>query len=148
MVNNSINKGNATEKVQTQNKSKLKGLFDEIDKKKKKNIKNYNNNKIPDRINFDPERNNTKPTKPDFSTQIIENGIIGLSLNTSQQYKGLINFGNICYSNVVMQCIIALKEFVSMLNIIFKKIEDLDNIEKEYPVLCNLVRIMNYYNSK
>ncbi len=136
-------------------KSKLKGLFDEIDETKNKKAKinrksgtNYVNKNLKTTKNEeDPSKYKTKPTKPDFSQQFIESGMIGINLNlhNSAQYKGLTNFGNICYSNVVMQCLIALKEFVTMLNSVFKQIEEEDNLEKDYPVLFNLVKIMNYY---
>jgi hypothetical protein len=137
-------------------KSKLKGLFDEMDSSKKKSkgkgSKNDKNGNLVSsyriKTEVDPSKYKTKPTKPDFSAQIIESGITGLNLNSEIQYKGLTNYGNICYSNVIMQCVIGLKEFVNMLNIIFKKMEDLDNIENEYPVLFNLVKIMNYYQSR
>ena len=145
------NNTNNTNITKDTGKSKLKGLFEQIDlkKPKKKNTitdKNLKNKK--ERINYDIEYK-TKPTKPDFTAQFIESGMIGLNLssNSNNQYKGLTNFGNICYSNVVMQCLISLKEFLSMLNIIFKKMEELDNIQNDYPVLYNLVKIMSYYQS-
>lgn len=143
-----------------ESKSKLKGLFDEIDSNKKKskikgkasssgNGKSTSSSSYRIKTEVDPEKYKTKPTKPDFTKQILESGITGLNIG-EMQYKGLTNFGNICYSNVIMQCLIGLKEFVSMLNIIFKKMEDLEDIEieKEYKVLYNLVKIMNYYQSR
>lgn len=138
------------------NKGKLKNLFDQIDNenKKLKLNKNKKNEKTKIISNSNSNKNSqdnsekykTKPTKPDFTQQFIEHGILGLNLkDESNQYKGLINFGNICYSNVTIQCLNALKEFVYMLNTIYKRIEDLDKIDSDYPVLCNLVKIMNYY---
>lgn len=147
-----------------ESKSKLKGLFDEIDSNKKKTklkckvkasssgngvSSSSSSSSYRIKAEVDPEKYKTKPTKPDFTKQILESGITGLNIG-EMQYKGLTNFGNICYSNVIMQCLIGLKEFVSMLNIIFKKMEDLEDIEieKEYKVLYNLVKIMNYYQSR
>lgn len=119
-------------------KKNLKGLFDEMDAEKYKSKKNKNG------VN-----GKTKATKPDFPSEIqsVQNGIYGMGLTSSNQYKGLTNYGNTCYSNVVMQCLISLKEFHNMLNTLFKKIEDFDTIEYDYPILFNLVKIMNYYQS-
>jgi ubiquitin C-terminal hydrolase len=114
-------------------KSKLKGLFDDIDKSKKK---------LGQGKKTDDEKFKTKPTKPNFDT------IIGISNKGSTQYKGLTNYGNICYSNVVMQCLNALKEFSSLLKEIFTTIEDLDSIEEDYPILYNMVKLISLYESK
>jgi ubiquitin C-terminal hydrolase len=111
-------------------KSKLKGLFDSMDNKRK-----------GQGIKTEEEKFKTKPTKPIFD------GVTGLNTN-SNQYKGLINYGNICYSNVVMQCLVALKEFIQMLKNIFIKIEDIDNNENDYPILYNIVKAAYFYESK
>jgi ubiquitin C-terminal hydrolase len=164
-----------TENIQLDTpKNKLKDLFSEIDKEKKpkpKNITTSNKNnysantsKISDlkksnkvkEKEYEDTVKKTKPTKPDFSQQFIDSGIsgpIGLSKknsNESMQYKGLTNFGNICYSNVVIQCLIALKEFVQMLNTIFDKLQDVDGLDmnKNFPVLSHIVKIQNYYDVK
>jgi ubiquitin C-terminal hydrolase len=76
------------------------------------------------------------------------------------QYKGLNNYGNMCYSNVIMQCMVSIEEFVLMLNSINDKIEseeDLffsnkiksenNDIPFRYPMLFNLVKTMNFYKS-
>jgi ubiquitin C-terminal hydrolase len=156
-------------------KHKLKDLFKDIDQENKtkkitrKNNTAKSNNNIEDEFKnskstktsktkniqkeYDDTIKKTKPTKPDFTQQYIDNGIIGLkqknTYESSIQYKGLINFGNICYSNVVIQCLIALNEFVVMLKTIFNKLEDLDgiDIDKTFPVLSNLVKIQNFYES-
>ena len=73
-------------------------------------------------------------------------------------YKGLNNYGNMCYSNVIMQSLVSIEEFVEMLNQIYNKIEsetefflynDTMNLDLsfKYPVICNLVKIMNFYKS-
>ncbi len=63
-----------------------------------------------------------------------------------------------CYSNVIMQCLVSIDEFVFMLNSINDKIESEEDIffsnknEKcdiafRYPILFNLVKTMNFYKS-
>jgi ubiquitin C-terminal hydrolase len=111
-------------------KSKLKGLFDDMDKKKQRKGQG---------IKLEEEKYKTKPTKPNF-----QNHIIGVGNN---QYKGLNNNGNICYSNVVMQCLVALKEFTTMLKNIFEKVENNDSVISDYPMLYNLVKVMTFYES-
>jgi ubiquitin C-terminal hydrolase len=112
-------------------KSKLKGLFDDIDKKRQRKGQG---------IKTEEEKYKTKPTKPNFG-----NPMVGVGNN---QYKGLNNYGNICYSNVVMQCLVALKEFTNMLKNFFDKVEDLDSIMSDYPMLYNLVKVATFYESK
>jgi ubiquitin C-terminal hydrolase len=139
-----------TEPIQ-QPKNKLKMLFDEIDTEKKKIQKSKKSNLNKNQITKEDEKFKTKPTKPDFSQQIqinkVQKGISNIFLNNSTQYKGLNNYGNICYSNVVMQSLMGVFEFSQMLNAYFKKIEDLDSIEDEFPIFYNLVKIMSYYKS-
>lgn len=164
-VQSNLNSANLNEITTQPVKHKLKDMFNEMDKKKstrpktakKKlevNVDSKGKKIIKEKIDIDvdPSRFKTKPTKPDFSSQmevkILEKGVVGLNLTNSSQYKGLTNFGNICYSNVVLQCLIGLKEFHQMLNFVFKKIEDFDNIDSDYPMLFNLVKIMNYYQVK
>jgi len=118
----------------------LKSLLAEMDlnDKKKKKKQNLGNN-----------RNKPGPTKPKFVD--FNNDIVGLGKTSTSMisaFKGLTNYGNICYSNVVMQCLISLKEFVNMLNVVFSKIEAEDDIDKTFPILYNLVKIMSFYNSK
>jgi ubiquitin C-terminal hydrolase len=115
-------------------KSKLKGLFDQMDLGKKKQGQG---------IKTDEEKYKTKPTKPNFGNT----NVIGIT-KQSTQYKGLINYGNICYSNVVMQCLNGLKEFVNLLKKVFAKVEDFDTIEEDYPILYNMVKLMSFYESK
>ena len=174
---NQVTKRTENLEIET-SKHKLKDLFNTINQEKKTKIKKIprkNDNPVKStnytadefkiskstktsetkniQKDYDDTIKKTKPTKPDFTQQFIENGITGLKQkNTYEnniQYKGLINFGNICYSNVVIQCLIALNEFVVMLKTIFNKLEDLDGIDldKTFPVLSNLVKIQNYYES-
>lgn len=132
-------------------------------------------------MKYDPKT--TKPTKPDFSHQMKEleeskkkNLPVGLNLkgkenkstlaelseknpNFQVSYKGLSNYGNMCYSNVIMQCMVSINEFVEMLNCIYDKVESEDylilnengapaDITFRYPALFNLVKTMNFYESK
>jgi ubiquitin C-terminal hydrolase len=131
-----------TEPIQ-QPKNKLKMLFDEMDTEKKKSQKVKTSNLNKNQITKEDEKYKTKPTKPDF----LQKGISSIFLNNSTQYKGLNNYGNICYSNVVMQSLMGVFEFSQMLNAYFKKIEDLDSTEDEFPIFYNLVKIMSYYKS-
>ncbi len=123
----------------------------------------------------------TKKTKPDFSEKMnIEesqkkNLPVGLKNHSNEnkntlsvlseknpnfqvKYKGLNNYGNMCYSNVIMQCMVSINEFVEMLNSIYDKVESDDylylnengnvsDLSFRYPVLYNLVKTMNYYQS-
>jgi ubiquitin C-terminal hydrolase len=116
-------------------KKGLKGLFDDIDKSKK----------LKQGKKTEEDKYKTKPTKPDFG----KGGIVGISGGSfGAQYKGLTNYGNICYSNVVMQCLNALKEFFTLLKGIFNGVEELDSIEDDYPILYNMVKLMSLYESK
>jgi ubiquitin C-terminal hydrolase len=142
------------------NKGKLKSLFDEMDKQNKyKNEPNKKNSKIPsekitENQKYKDYNFKTKPTKPDFSAQFehfnISQNFSQMQVSQNSNYKGLNNFGNVCYSNVVMQCLISIKEFVDMLNSIHEELESTDSydIPKEFPYLYNLVKIMNYYQIK
>jgi ubiquitin C-terminal hydrolase len=147
------------EKLEIQiSKNKLKDLFNTIDKTKqniKQNNSKQSNKKIDTKKNqkqYEEYEKKTKPTKPDFTQQYLENGLIGLNQKNSfdTQYKGLTNFGNICYSNVVFQCLISLKEFVNMLKDIYEKLIQVEeiNMDKIFPVFSHLVKIQNYYESK
>jgi len=129
-------------------------------------------------MKYDPKT--TKPTKPDFSQQIKDNEEnkkknlpIGLKCKNNENknslaelsvknpnfqvsYKGLNNYGNMCYSNVIMQSMVSIHEFVEMLNSIYDKVEEEKsiftnknkentNISFKYPTLYNLVNTMNFY---
>lgn len=140
-------------------KGKLKNIFDEMDKKTKikkvknesKSIKTNTNTNIKSKDrnykDYSPSKFKTKSTKPDFTEQFIQYGITGLNVKDNQ-YRGLTNFGNICYSNVIMQCLVSIKEFVTLINSIFKQVEDSEEVDQEYPILFNLVKIMSFYQGK
>ena len=149
------------EKIEIQtNKNKLKDLFSSMDKTKHQSKHQVNNSKISTKKSdtkkiqkdYDDYEKKTKPTKPDFSQQFIDNDLIGLNQKNSfeTQYKGLTNFGNICYSNVVFQCLISLREFVDMLKDIYNKLVEVEgiDIDKFFPIFSHLVKIQNYYESK
>jgi ubiquitin C-terminal hydrolase len=137
-------------------KSNLRSLFDEIEidnkkkNKKKGDLHNKNNTKENVANKNGSNIKSTKTTKPkflDMNLEIPGLGIETFSKNKLSVFKGLSNYGNNCYSNVVMQCLISLKEFVSMLNQAFKYVEEDNDAEKQFPIFYNLVKIMNYYNS-
>ena len=96
----------------------LKDLFNEIDNDKKKK---------------------GKKTKPNFDN--IQN-------NINNNFKGLKNFGNSCYSNVVIQILTSINEFLEILNKMYKIIENEDNLMFDYPILSRLQEIISSYKSK
>ena len=96
----------------------LKDLFNEIDNDKKKK---------------------GKKTKPNFDN--IQN-------NINNNFKGLKNFGNSCYSNVVIQILTSINEFLEILNKMYKIIENEDNLMFDYPILSRLQEIIKNYKSK
>ena len=106
----------------------LKGLFDEMDaeKKKKKNKKK--------------ENKNTK-TKPDFSKYANNN-------NSSSDFKGLKNFGNSCYSNVVIQILTSIPEFLNTLYKRYSLVENENDLFFEYPILSRIMEVISNYKSK
>ena len=118
------------EKKENKKKGGLKGLFEEIDaeKKKKKNKKNSDKN---------------KKTKPDFS-KFTENNIN----NFSSDFKGLKNFGNSCYSNVVIQILTSLPEFLRVLSKRYKLVENENDLFLDYPVLSRIIEVISNYKSK
>ena len=108
-------------------KSGLKALFEEMDaeKKKKKNKKQNDINK------------NTK-TKPDFSK----------ISNISSDFKGLKNFGNSCYSNVIIQILTSIPEFINALYKRYTLVENENDLLIDYPILSRIIEIMSNYKSK
>ena len=108
-------------------KSGLKALFEEMDaeKKKKKNKKQNDINK------------NTK-TKPDFSK----------ISNISSDFKGLKNFGNSCYSNVIIQILTSIPEFINALYKRYTVVENENDLLIDYPILSRIIEIMSNYKSK
>ena len=109
-------------------KGGLKGLFEEIaaEKKKKKNKQKKQN-----------DSNNNK-TKPKFSN--ISNG--------SSDFKGLKNFGNSCYSNVIIQILTSIPDFINVLYKRYNLIENEDDLFVDYPILSRVIEIMSNYKSK
>lgn len=113
-----------------------------VDNKKGK-LANLLNNNI---TNIDKK---TAPTKPKFNNNTNTNN--NLNKYSKQAYNGLKNYGNTCYSNVVMQSIITYKEFYYQLEIIVNKLTDkLDQkiIDSIFPALYNLYMSMNFYINK
>lgn len=108
----------------------LKGLFDEIESSKKKK-KNKNKNSTAN--------NQTGKTKPDFNK---------INSNNSSDFKGLKNFGNSCYSNVVMQILTSIPEFLNVLQKRYEIVENEDNLANDYPILYRLTEIISNYKTK
>ncbi len=109
-------------------KGGLKGLFEEIaaEKKKKKNKQKKQN-----------DSNNNK-TKPKFSN----------ISNASSDFKGLKNFGNSCYSNVIIQILTSIPDFINVLYKRYNLIENEDDLFVDYPILSRVIEIMSNYKSK
>ena len=117
-------------KNNNENKKKggLKGLFDEMDAEKKKKKKKKKENK------------NIK-TKPDFSKYSNNN-------NSSYDFKGLKNFGNSCYSNVVIQILTSIPEFLNTLYKRYSLVENENDLLFEYPILSRIMEVISNYKSK
>ena len=77
-----------TNKEARAKKSGLAGLIEDLDKQNKKK--------------------KTGKTKPNFNT-------FNQPYGQTESFKGLSNFGNACYSNVVIQILNSINEFVSLL---------------------------------
>ncbi len=118
---------NKTEKNNKKNRG-LKGLFEEIDaeKKKKKNKKKGEEN---------------SKTKPDFS-KFTNNK------NYSSDFKGLKNFGNSCYSNVVIQILTSIPEFINTLYKRYSLVENENDLFLDFPILSRVIEIISNYKSK
>ena len=109
-------------------KGGLKGLFEEIEaeKKKKKNKAKKQN-----------DSNNNKPKKK-FSN----------ISNASSDFKGLKNFGNSCYSNVIIQILTSIPDFINTLYKRYSLVENEDDLFVDYPILSRVIEIMSNYKSK
>ena len=109
-------------------KSGLKGLFEEIEaeKKKKKNKPKKKN-----------DSNNNK-TKPKFSN----------ISNESSNFKGLKNFGNSCYSNVIIQILTSIPDFINVLYKRYTLVENENDLFVDYPILSRVIEIISNYKSK
>ena len=112
-------------------KSGLKGLFEEIEaeKKKKKNKPKKKN-----------DSNNNK-TKPKFSN-------ISNESSESSDFKGLKNFGNSCYSNVIIQILTSIPDFINVLYKRYTLVENENDLFVDYPILSRVIEIISNYKSK
>lgn len=106
------------EKKENKKPNNLKELFDEIDDGKKKK--------------------KGKKAKQKFNN----------FQNLDNTFKGLKNFGNSCYSNVVIQILTSINELIEILNKIYKCVENEDDLMFDYPILSRLYEIINSYKSK
>ena len=123
------------EKEKNQKKSGgLKGLFEEMDAEKKKK-KNKNKNKKQN------DNNKTSKTKPNFSN-------ISNNINSSSDFKGLKNFGNSCYSNVIIQILTSIPEFINVLYKRYTLVENENDLYIDYPILSRIMEITSNYKSK
>ena len=109
-------------------KGGLKGLLEEIEaeKKKKKNKPKKKN-----------DSNNNK-TKPKFSN----------ISNESSDFKGLKNFGNSCYSNVIIQILTSIPDFINVLYKRYTLVENENDLFVDYPILSRVIEIISNYKSK
>jgi ubiquitin C-terminal hydrolase len=99
----------------------------DAEKKKKKN-KNKKQN----------DTNTNTKTKPDFSK----------ISNISSDFKGLKNFGNSCYSNVIIQILTSIPEFINALYKRYTLVENENDLLIDYPILSRIIEIMSNYKSK
>ena len=121
-----------TKEKANKKKGGLKGLLEEIDAEKKKKKNKSKKNK---------EKNDNIKTKPDFSKN--SNNIV-----ISSDFKGLKNFGNSCYSNVIIQILTSIPEFVDVLYNRYSFIENEDDLFINYPILSRVIEIIANYKSK
>ena len=124
MENNEKNDNNKVNKK----KGGLKGLFDEIEAEKKKKKKNKKN-----------AEKNTK-TKPDFSKYTNN--------NFSTDFKGLKNSGNSCYSNVIIQILTSIPDFINILYKRYSLVENENDLFLDYPILSRILEVISNYKSK
>lgn len=116
---------------------------------KNSNLKNNNDQKpkkcglaaIVESIEKDNKKKKTKKTKPSFNT-------FQQTYAPTDTFKGLLNFGNACYSNVVIQILTSINEFVSVLFKVYKIIENEDDLFDSYPIISRMVEVINCYKSK
>ena len=120
------------EESSTKKSGGLKGLLEEIEaKKKKKKNKTKKQN----------EANKNTKTKPDFSK-------ISNNINISSDFKGLKNFGNSCYSNVIIQILASIPEFIDVLYKRYSLVENENDLYVDYPILSRIIEITSNYKSK
>lgn len=104
----------------------LKQLIEKMDKEKKD--KRTQQAKI------------TQKTKPNYNSNSYQ--------PTTLSFKGLTNFGNSCYSNVIIQCLASIKEFYTLLSSIYSQVENNSDLTSEFPFLSSIVEIVNLYQMK
>ena len=121
-----------TKEKANKKKGGLKGLLEEIDAEKKKKKNKSKKNK---------EKNDNIKTKPDFSKN-------SNNIDISSDFKGLKNFGNSCYSNVIIQILTSIPEFVDVLYKRYSFIENEDDLLIDYPILSRVIEIIANYKSK
>ena len=121
-----------TKEKANKKKGGLKGLLEEIDAEKKKKKNKSKKNK---------EKNDNIKTKPDFSKN-------SNNIDISSDFKGLKNFGNSCYSNVIIQILTSIPEFVDVLYNRYSFIENEDDLLIDYPILSRVIEIIANYKSK
>ena len=121
-----------TKEKANKKKGGLKGLLEEIDAEKKKKKNKSKKNK---------EKNDNIKTKPDFSKN-------SNNIDISSDFKGLKNFGNSCYSNVIIQILTSIPEFVDVLYKRYSFIENEDDLFINYPILSRVIEIIANYKSK
>ena len=121
-----------TKEKANKKKGGLKGLLEEIDAEKKKKKNKSKKNK---------EKNDNIKTKPDFSKN-------SNNIDISSDFKGLKNFGNSCYSNVIIQILTSIPEFVDVLYNRYSFIENEDDLFINYPILSRVIEIIANYKSK
>jgi len=123
----------------------LKSLLDSCKNSSKKGNKNKTG---PTKPKFDSEGKKVDQTISQTSNSniYVKNNDNNISYNYQfQQFKGLKNFGNICYSNSVFQCLTNCKDFYKVLEALNKKIEDFENKEEDFPTILKLFQFMSFY---
>ena len=115
-----------TQTKDTKKKGNLKDLFNEIESEKKKKSKKNNKSKITEK-----------------KDQKIFNDV-----NSSSDFKGLKNFGNSCYSNVIIQVLMSIPEFIDNINKRYTLVENEDGLYDDYPILSRIIDIISNYKKK
>lgn len=109
------------------------------------NPENGKKSKLANLLKDSNKDNKTKSTKP--------KELIGFDFNknSNKSFNGLANSGNLCFSNVIVQCLVACKEFYTILNQLYDDLYKLNSegsIETEFYVIYNLYKCLEYYKVK
>lgn len=146
------NQSNKNEKPMKYDNKTTKPTKPDFTQQTKENEENKHKKHIPIGLRNKNSRDCCKFSGGDHQEIFDSSGKI--VFNSQVIYKGLNNYGNMCYSNVIMQSMVSIVEFVDMLNSIYDKVEsecrlfsDLD-FSFKYPALYNLVKIMNFYQGR